>query len=175
MKMKRFAMLLSFALTAMLVVSAAPDTAEGRHDRGGVYLSGGGVALTFGSADVRARFAGHTPSHRHFGRHRHFRRGFSGASLLLRFGSGDTHYNRSRHYGRRYEHSPRHRFRSDGREYGYSPYGRGRVWVPGRMHEGRYRSGYWEHRGFSDERHDGPHGSRRDRPRGGRGGIRGRH
>lgn len=167
MMMKRISFAVSVILAVMIVVMASADTAEGRHGRGGLYLSNVGFSISFGSPAVYASHDGHYPYRRHYRRPGYYRRGYGGSSLFFSFGSGRPYgsYGRDRYYGRRYGYYPRYRYRGYDRGHDYYPDRGRRVWIPGRNHDGRYRSGYWEYRDH-DRGRDDHRGRGRGRGRG---------
>lgn len=154
--MKRIAFAVSAVLAVLVLMAASAGTAEARHGRGGPYLSNGVFSFAFGPPAVFVNHGGHYPGRGHYGRPGYNRRGYGGTSLFFSFGTGRSYgsYGGNRQYGRRYGYYPRYRYRSyDGGSDYYPDRGR-RVWIPGRMHDGRYRSGYWEQRENSRDRDD---------------------
>ena len=161
--MKRLALAASVVLAVLMMVILSAGTAEGGYRGSRASISGGGVSFSFGGPHSYgfSHVDGYPWRGRHYGRH-------GGTSLFFSFGTGPRYSYSDRGYYRR-PYYRRYRYRDDGSGYGYYPYRGRRMWVPGGMYGGRYRSGYWEYRD------DGRHYEHRDRKDGHRGGRRGRY
>lgn len=169
--MKKIALAVCVALAVLAFVMISAESAEGSYRRSGIYISGGSVSFSFGSPSYGYSHIGGYPWRgRPYGRHGYYGRRHGGTSFHFSFGTGPRYgYYDKGYYGRPYYR----RHRGYGSGYGYYPWRGRRTWVPGGMHNGRYRSGYWEYRDYLDDRDD--RDEHRDRRRGRRGRGSGRY